>query len=125
MTDSHHSRAVSTGEIIVTDDLRAVLASNPHVDVGLDVDPRLPQSSLAVPMIVMGRVIGAFEVQSVEPAAYKQEHVVAMQMAANLAAIAVENVQLLERERQLRLVAQASEERFRSVTESASDAIIS
>ncbi len=123
MNDSPHSRAIATGQIVVTDDLQAALAGKSVVTLGADKDPRLPQSSLAVPLTVLGRVIGAFEVQSVEPAAYKPEHVIAMHMAANLAAIATDNVQMLERERQLRLRAEMSEERYRTLAEAAQDAI--
>ncbi len=92
MNDSPQSRAITTGEPVVTPDLQAALAGKPVVTLGLDDDPRLPRSSLAVPMAVLGRVIGAFEVQSVESAAYTEQHVVAMRMAANLAALATEQV---------------------------------
>jgi EAL domain-containing protein (putative c-di-GMP-specific phosphodiesterase class I) len=92
MNDNPQSRAITTGEPVVTHDLQAALAGKLVINLGLDVDPRLPQSSLAVPMVVMGRVIGAFEVQSLELAAYTEAHVVAMRMAANLAALATERV---------------------------------
>jgi PAS domain S-box-containing protein len=123
MTDSPHSRAVATGEIVVTDHLQAELVNQPHVDVGLDIDPRLPQSSIAVPMATSGRVIGGFEVQAAQPRAYEPEHVSAMQMAANLAAIAVENVRLLDRERELRLASEASEQRHRSLVAAISQVV--
>ncbi|MDQ7830020.1 MAG: GAF domain-containing protein [Armatimonadota bacterium] len=57
---------------------------------------------LVVPLAVMGRTIGALEVQGTGPAPYLPEHVVAVQVAASVAAIAIENVQLLDRERRLR-----------------------
>jgi signal transduction histidine kinase/ActR/RegA family two-component response regulator len=56
----------------------------------------------------MGRVVGAVEVQSTEPAAYRPEHAAAMQMAANLAAVAVENVRLLKDESRARQEAEES-----------------
>ncbi len=102
MTDSPHSRAVATGEVIVTDNLIDILSAQPHVDLGFERDPRLPASSIAVPLKVAGRVIGGFEVQSVESGAYMQEHVTALAMAANLAAIATENVRLFGDERAAR-----------------------
>jgi len=108
MSDSPHSRAVSTGEIIITDDFQSAMAGRPVFHVGLERDPRLPQSSLAVPMVEMGRVVGAVEVQSTEPGAYRQEHAAAMQMAANLAAVAVENVRLLKDESRARKEAEES-----------------
>jgi two-component system, cell cycle sensor histidine kinase and response regulator CckA len=100
MNESPNSRAVSTGQVIITDDFQAATASVPVINVGLERDPRLPQSSLAVPMTVMGKIVGSIEVQSIERAAYTQEHATAMRMAANLAANAIENIQLIERERQ-------------------------
>ena len=59
-------------------------------------------------MAVMGRIIGTIEVQTYEPAAYREEHVTAMRMAANLAAVAIENVGLLERESTARASAEES-----------------
>ena len=109
MSNSPHSRAVATGEIILTDDFQAAMAGQPVLHVGLERDPRLPRSSLAAPMIVMGRTVGGFEVQSLELAAYTQEHATAMRMAANLAAIAIENVQLFSREKEARSVAEDAE----------------
>lgn len=110
MSDSPNSRAVRTGQVIVTDDLEAALSGQPRVNLGLDLDPRLPRSSISVPMIVLSRVIGAFEVQSTRIAAYNQEHVTALRVAANLAAIATENVTLLERERAARAAAEGLNE---------------
>ena len=108
MSNSPHSRAVSTGEVVVTDDFQTAMAGKPVAHVGLERDARLPQSSLVVPMSVMGRTVGAVEVQSTEPAAYRQEHAAAMLMAASLAAVSIENVQLLERERAARAAAEES-----------------
>jgi PAS domain S-box-containing protein len=98
MTESPHSRAIATGQIIITDDFQAAMGDQPIINLGLEREPRLSQSSLAVPMAVMGRIIGAVEAQSAELAAFKQEHATAMRMAANLTAVAIENVRLLERE---------------------------
>lgn len=117
MTDSPHSRAVSTGQVIVTDDFNAAMSGKPRVNVGLDRDPNLPASSIAVPIIARGRVIGGFEAQSTQPAAYNQQHVSSMITAANLAAIAIENMQLTEAERRLKVQAVASEQRLAAVAE--------
>jgi signal transduction histidine kinase/CheY-like chemotaxis protein len=59
-------------------------------------------------MAVMGRIIGTIEVQSYRPRAYQPEHVTAMSMAANLTAVAVENVRLLKLERSAREAAEES-----------------
>ncbi len=117
MTNSPQSRAVRTGELVMSDDFQAAVAGQPVVNLGLDRDPRLPQSAVAVPMKVLGRTIGAFEVQSVERAAYRSEHGVLLQMAGNLCAIATENVRLLQQEQRLRREAEASEQRYRVLFE--------
>ncbi len=92
MSGSPQSVAIATGTAVVTADLQAALAGKPVVNLGISFDPRLPQSSLAVPMIVLGRTIGAFEVQSVERSAYTEDHVIAMTLAGNIAALATERV---------------------------------
>ncbi len=98
MSESPHSRAIKTGLMIIEDDLQAALKDQPSCPLGMEIDPRPPRASLIVPMSVMGRVIGAIELQSVEPAAFTRTHATAMRMAANLAAAAIENLRLLEQE---------------------------
>jgi PAS domain S-box-containing protein len=106
-TDGPNSRAVKTGEIIITDDYLAATRGHPSVKVGVD-NGLLPQSSMAAPMAVMGRIVGTVEVQSYQLAAFKPEHVTAMRMAANLAAVAIENLRLFELESNARASAEAS-----------------
>ncbi len=95
MSDSPHSRSVLTGEIIITNDYQSAMAGQPVLHLGGD----LPQSSLVVPMSVMGKIVGGVEVQSHHLAAFTNSHATALQMAANLAANAIENVRLLDNER--------------------------
>ena len=102
-----NSRAVRTGEVIITNDYMRATSGNLAVIVGPDNGLR-PESSLAVPMAVMGRIIGTIEVQSYQPNVYQPEHVTAMSMAANLTAVAIENVRLLKLERTAREVAEES-----------------
>jgi PAS domain S-box-containing protein len=102
-----NSRAVRTGEVVITDDYMHAHRSHPVVVVGPENGLR-PQSSLAAPMAVMGRIIGTIEVQSYAPAAYKEGHITAMRMAANLAAVAIENTRLLEEESKARTAAEES-----------------
>ena len=123
MSASPHSRAVATNQVIVTDDFQASISGQRVHNLGLEVDPRLPQSSLVVPMAVMGRVLGAVEVQSVDRAAYRDDHAAALRVAASLAAMAIDNVRLLSEERANRLRAEASEHRFEHVALATSDAI--
>ncbi|HET7771926.1 MAG TPA: ATP-binding protein [Chloroflexota bacterium] len=108
MTDSPHSRAVETNEVIVCDDFQAAIAGQPRVDIGMEVDPRIPRSAVAVPMAVMGRVVGGFEVQSPQLAAFTPEHVTLLRLVATMTAAALENVRLYEAERAARRVAEAA-----------------
>ena len=50
-------------------------------------------------MSLRGRSIGCIELQSYQLDAYGDEHATAIRMAANLAAAAVQNVELIDRER--------------------------
>ena len=102
-----NSRAVRTGEVIITRNYMQATRGRPSVIVGPDNGLR-PDSSLAVPMAVMGRIIGTIEVQSYKSDAYQPEHVTAMSMAANLTAVAIENVRLLKLERSAREHAEES-----------------
>src|SRR5206468_4372636 len=67
-----------------------------------------PQSSMAVPMALQGQIVGTIELQSYQTAAYKETHATAMRMAANLAAVAIENARLLARETEARAEAEES-----------------
>lgn len=102
-----NSRAVRTGQVIITNDYMRATQSSPGVVVGPDNGLR-PDSSMAVPMAVMGRIIGTIEVQSYDKNVYRPEHVTAMSMAANLTAVAIESVRLLELERTARKDAEES-----------------
>lgn len=121
MNDSPHSRAILSGQAIVTHDLDRKVSHLLRVDLGRDRDSRPSLSSLAVPMVVMGRVIGGFEVQSVRPNAYTPEHVAALQMAANLTAIATENAQHWQRRLRESQETEELKERYRIISELVSD----
>ncbi len=92
-------RAIKTGTAVVSNDYIKELASD-ATHLGKENDAEMPRSALIAPMTIRGRVIGTLEVQSHEENAYTREHVTAIQMAANLAANAIENVRLFERERE-------------------------
>lgn len=106
-TTGPNSRAVRTGEVIITNDYMRATQGSQGVIVGPDNGLR-PDSSMAVPMAVMGRIIGSIEVQSYEHDVYRPEHATAMSMAANLTAVAIENVRLLKLERTAREAAEES-----------------
>jgi PAS domain S-box-containing protein len=71
------------------------------LDVGADAvhfrNPYLPEtrSELALPFKVGGRVIGALDVQSQQPAAFDEEDVQVLQIMADQLAVAIENVRLV------------------------------
>jgi PAS domain S-box-containing protein len=95
-----NSQAVFQKNSVVSARYMDVMKNRPHIilqENGAD-----PNSSLVVPMIVMDRVVGTLEVQAYEDDAFVDEHVVALEMAANLAAVAIENVKMLETEIELR-----------------------
>src|SRR5688572_2453413 len=102
-----NSRAIRTNQVIITNDYMKETLGHPAVLVGPDNGLR-PQSSLCAPMAVMGRILGSIEVQTYEDTAYRDEHATAMRMAANLTAVAIENVTLLERESTARANAEES-----------------
>jgi signal transduction histidine kinase/CheY-like chemotaxis protein len=97
--DSPHGRALSANSIVILNDFQKAYEGRKLVQIAFDVDPRTPHSSLIAPISVMGRVIGSVEIQAIQREAFNQEHAAAMRMAANLAAVAIENVRLFERER--------------------------
>jgi PAS domain S-box-containing protein len=111
-----HARAVATGQVVIATDLQAILAEAPNVRLGYERDPRTANVSVAVPLAIFGRVIGGFEVQIIDHAD-PSAAIPALQVAANLAAAAIENLRLIETERELRLAAEASEQRYRSSEE--------
>jgi PAS domain S-box-containing protein len=108
-SEGPNSRAVRTRQVVITNDfwqMKQTGRGQLGVLVGEDNGLR-PQSSLVVPMATMGRIVGTVEVQSYENHAYREDHVTAMKMAANLAAVAIENMRLLQFESRAR---QAAEE---------------
>ncbi|HEX7314823.1 MAG TPA: PAS domain S-box protein [Pyrinomonadaceae bacterium] len=103
-----NSQAVRTRQVIITNDywkMKQTGRGQLGVLVGPDNGLR-PQSSLVAPMATMGRIIGTVEVQSYENHAYREEHVTALKMAANLAAVAIENMRLLQFETKAREAAE-------------------
>jgi PAS domain S-box-containing protein len=107
-SEGPNSKAVRTRQVVITNDYWA-RKQNGSGQLGILVGPDnglRPQSSLVVPMATMGRIVGTVEVQSYENHVYREEHVTAMKMAANLAAVAIENMRLLQFETQAREAAE-------------------
>lgn len=99
LTDSPASRAVRASEPVLTRDFQAAIRGQPRHDVAMDVDPRPPQSSLVVPMLMGGEVVGTVEIQSHERDAFRPPDVEVLRLAAGLAGLAAQNVRLLEETR--------------------------
>ncbi len=95
LSDSPGSRAIVSGRPLVT----KAYENEDMVDIGEDVH-NVIGSVLAVPMRVFGRPIGVFELQAYEPDQFAEDQVTALSLAANLAAVATRNVQLIEQQAQ-------------------------
>jgi PAS domain S-box-containing protein len=106
--DGLTGRAIRSGSVVIDNDYKPTRRDYKPVEIGDCQGERVPHSALSAPMTVMGRTVGCVEVQSYQNNAFNQEHATAMRMAANLAANAVENIDLFERE-------QAKEEQLRQV----------
>ena len=105
--DGMTGRAIKSGSVLIDNDFHQALKATPTVvAVGDRSDEQTPRSALSAPMSVMGRIVGCVEVQAHQSGSYRQEHATAMRMAASLAATALDNVRLIERE-------QAKEEQLR------------
>lgn len=97
--DGLAGQAIKSGSTIIDNNHLENLTGR-TITIGNLENDKVPRSALYASMTIMGRTIGCIEVQSYQLGAFTQEHVTAMQMAANLAANAIENVHLLERERE-------------------------
>ena len=97
--DGLAGQAIKSGELMVCEDYMKNIHNRPQVWVGPENLDR-PRPAIIAPMTIMGRVIGTIEIQNDAGNAYTAEHVTAMRMAANMAASAIENVRLLDHERQ-------------------------
>ncbi|HEX8969564.1 MAG TPA: histidine kinase dimerization/phospho-acceptor domain-containing protein, partial [Chloroflexota bacterium] len=116
MTGGPHARAVTTGEVVVAEDLQSAMAEVSNVPVGYDRDPRAPRVSIALPLAVLGRVIGGFEVQIFEHRD-PWSCVPGLQLAANLAAVSLDNLRLLNAERAARDSAEQAGRKLRELNE--------
>jgi len=101
-------QVIRNQKVIVCDDYMKAQQNRPRVWVGSEHDS-LSRPALIAPMAIMGRVIGTLEIQNDEGKLYTTEHVTAMKMAANLAASSIDNVRLLEQEREQALTLQQSQ----------------
>ena len=101
-----NSRAVFEKRTIITNDYWEDMKKRPHLVI--QENGRDPLSSLIVPMMIKNNVLGTLEVQAHENHAFNSEHAVALEMVANLAAVAIENVRLIDTEAAMREAAEAA-----------------
>ncbi|MFQ6099769.1 MAG: GAF domain-containing protein [Anaerolineae bacterium] len=94
---------LKVGEVGIVGYVAAAGEPRVALDVGEDAvffdNPDLPdtRSEMALPLVIRGRVIGALDVQSTEPAAFSDEDVITLQTMADQLAVAIENARLVER----------------------------
>jgi PAS domain S-box-containing protein len=104
MVERPHRLGVGSNSIVgyVTANAKPRIA----LDVGEDAvhfeNPLLPdtRSEMALPLISRGTVIGALDVQSVEPNAFTEEDVETLQIMADQLTTAIENARLFEQTRE-------------------------
>ncbi len=101
-----NSQAIFEKRSVVANRYWELMKTRPHVV--LNEDGNDPNSSLVVPMTAMNRITGTLEVQAYENDAFTNEHIIALEMVANLAAVAIENVRLLQIEADARETAEAA-----------------
>lgn len=92
-------RAIKSGEVVIDNDYQKNVRDI-AVLVGKHEEGAVPHSALTAPMSARGRTVGFIEIQSYQRDSYNDGHAAAIRMAANLAATAVENVELIGRERE-------------------------
>ncbi len=100
-------------------------AGKPRIalDVGEDAvhfaNPDLPKtrSEMALPLMTGDRVIGALDVQSVEPNAFDEDDLLALQTMADQLAIAIQNAKLLSRETELAAQRRRALDIYRQLTQ--------
>lgn len=86
-------RCAVTGEVLVVDDVRADPGYIPGVPGA--------RSEIALPLKVEGRVIGVLNAESKAPKAYNEDHVRALSVIAQQAAVVIRSAQLNEEARRL------------------------
>jgi GAF domain-containing protein/HAMP domain-containing protein len=100
-------------------------AGRPRIalDVGEDAvhfaNPDLPKtrSEMALPLMTGDRVIGALDVQSVEPNAFDEDDLLALQTMADQLTIAIQNASLLSRETELAAQRRRALDIYRQLTQ--------
>lgn len=98
MMEKGHQLKVGETSIVgyVAENLKARIA----LDVGADAvffnNPDLPEtrSEMALPLVAAGQLLGVLDVQSVEPRAFTEDDIAALQILAEQLAVAIQNANL-------------------------------
>lgn len=96
LNGSPNSRAIETRQPVLVEDYARATAGRPVHYIAVEVNPTPPTSALAVPMLAHDRVVGLLTIQSPSRHAFGAHEVEVLQSAANLAALALENLALRE-----------------------------
>ncbi|MDL1903015.1 GAF domain-containing protein, partial [Anaerolineae bacterium CFX9] len=91
-SDSVIGRVTATGKPVVVNDTETAGGDSPH-----RFNPLLPdtRSEMALPLQVADRLIGALDIQSVQPGAFEMNDLSTFQLLADQIAVAVQNARLL------------------------------
>jgi GAF domain-containing protein/HAMP domain-containing protein len=101
--NGHKLRVGQTGIVgYVTSSGEPRIAREVDADASHFAHPLLPetQSEMALPLIVGDRIIGALDVQSMEPNAFDEADITVLQVLSDQLAVAIENTRLLTEVRQ-------------------------
>ena len=112
---NHKLKVGETGIVgFVTGHGRARIALDTGADAIYFNNPELPEtrSELALPLIIGSQVIGALDVQSVEPNAFSQEDVNTLTILADQVSVAIQNSILYEETRKALAESQATIKQF-------------
>lgn len=119
LNDLPPARAVRERRTVISDEDDSPATHPWFDDLELEGALRPAGVTVAVPMLVENEIVGVFEVRSSSEQRFAHEHLTALQMTANLAAVATQNVELFARETEARKQAEAGRSRLQSVLEQA------
>ncbi|MFN2530865.1 MAG: PAS domain S-box protein [Pyrinomonadaceae bacterium] len=98
--DGVTGQLIESNSTVVNNDYERPAGANMSAQIGDRNLENAPRFAMSDPMIIMGRTVGCIEIYSYVSQAYREEHRIAMRMAASLVANAVENVALMDREQE-------------------------
>ena len=88
------SRVIHSGKPYILDDLQAALKDSDGQEIFIGKGSKKMQSAIYVPMLAQGSVIGVLQMQSYTRSRFSQVDADLLTLAANTAAVAIENANL-------------------------------